>query len=553
MSRAEKVYVVGHRNPDTDSVCSAIAYADLCRRQGRDNVFPGRSGHLNRQTEFVLDTLGQQPPVLLPDVYPRLRDTIDTPPAVIAGAAPLLQALELMRLRDIRMLPVVDDDGRPLGALILKRLTEHLFLPGEGRPIRRVLSSPNSIRVCLKATVGNLVNEMCTEELDLFVGAMSVESFQQRLADSEPGRIVVFAGDRRDVQQAAIELGIRLLVVTGGLAVDEDLVALARQRGVSVLCTPLDTATSALLARLSTPVSYLADADVPRAHPDDRLDEIRKVLMRSSSPGVMILDDEGRVCGVATKSNLLRPSSLKLVLVDHNELSQAVPGAEQVEILEVIDHHRLGNFHTEMPIRFINQPLGSTCSVVATLYRQAGLVPDPQVASLMLAGLLSDTVMLKSPTTTETDRELVSWLEKLSGLEPFAFGRQMFQAGSALAAYPNIEALLTADFKEYEVDDCRFGVGQAEVVTFQEFEERRDEIIKGLEALLVARNLGLAGLLVTDIVQQNSQLVVRGDKDLIAMIGYPQIESGRFDLKGVLSRKKQLMPHLLRAFRSSLS
>ncbi|MEJ2370736.1 MAG: DHH family phosphoesterase, partial [Gemmatimonadales bacterium] len=168
----------------------------------------------------------------------------------------------------------------------------------------------------------------------------------------------------------------------------------------------------------------LADADVPRAHPDDRLDEIRKVLMRSTSPGVLVIDDNGRVCGVGTKSNLIRPSPLKLILVDHNELTQAVPGADQVEILEIIDHHRLGNFHTERPIRFINQPLGSTCSVVATLYRQAGIDPEPKIASLMLAGLLSDTLLLKSPTTTDTDRQLLIWLEQCSELDASAFGRQ---------------------------------------------------------------------------------------------------------------------------------
>jgi manganese-dependent inorganic pyrophosphatase len=264
----------------------------------------------------------------------------------------------------------------------------------------------------------------------------------------------------------------------------------------------------------------------------------------------MVLDDEGGVCGVVTKSNLLQSSSLKLVLVDHNELSQAVPGADQVDILEVIDHHRLGNFHTEAPIRFINQPLGSTCSVVATLYRQAGIEPESRVSGLMLAGLLSDTVLLKSPTTTEVDRDLVDWLSKYSGLDPDMFGSQMFAAGSALAAYPCIEDLLTADFKEYEVDSRCFGVGQVEVVDFQEFEERREEVLQGLRSLVDKQNLGLACLLVTNIVQQNSQLVVCGDKDLIAAVGYPQIEPGRFELKGVLSRKKQLLPHLLRAFKT---
>lgn len=550
MSRAEQVFVVGHRNPDTDSVCSAIAYAELCRKQGRTNVTPGRTGHLNLQTEFVLDALEQAAPVLLTDVYPRLRDTIGKSPAVIDAEAPLMQALELMRQRDIRMLPVVDDKNIPHGALILKRLTEHIFLPGETRSIRQVLSSPASIQACLNASAVHLVDEHNTEHLNLFVGAMSVESFHNRLVDTEKGKAVIFVGDRREIQLDAIEYGVRLLVVTGGLDLDADLVEKARAKGVSVLLTELDTATSAMQARLSTPVRYLVAEDIPTAHPDDRLDEIRKVLMRSTAPGVLVQDEEGTIRGVATKSNLLRPSSLKLILVDHNELSQAVPGADQVEILEVIDHHRLGNFHTDAPIRFINQPLGSTCSVVATLYREAGFDPEPKVASLMLAGLLSDTVLLKSPTTTEVDRELTGWLEKCSGLDALDFGRRMFQAGSALAAYPSIDKLLTADFKEYEVEGRHFGVGQVEVVDFQEFEDRMLDIRQGLENLVGQRNLGLAGLLVTDIVRQTSQFMVTGDKDMLAAIGYPQLGPGRYELKGVLSRKKQLLPHLLRALKA---
>ncbi|MGW8313470.1 MAG: DRTGG domain-containing protein, partial [Desulfuromonadales bacterium] len=320
MNREERVFVVGHRNPDTDSICSAMAYAELCRQQGKDNVYAARAGHLNRQTEYVLDTLQQAPPVLLTDVYPRLRDTISDQPVMIEGEAPLWQALARMRQRDIRMLPVIDKELKPHGALVLKRLTEHIFLPHDGQLIRQVLTSPNSIQSCLKATQVNMVEGEKTDNLELFVGAMSVASFQERLRGTNPQRIVVFVGDRRDIQECAIEMGIRLLVVTGGLTIDDELMKLAARQQVSVLYTRFDTATSALLARMSTPVHHLADKEIPLASPDDRLDEVRKVLVRSPSPGIMVLDRDGRVCGVATKSNLLQASSIKLILVDHNEL-----------------------------------------------------------------------------------------------------------------------------------------------------------------------------------------------------------------------------------------
>lgn len=547
----ENIYVIGHRNPDTDSICSAIGYADLFRRLGRQAT-AARAGELNRQTEFILETLGVDPPERLNDVFPRVRDILAGAPVIVHGDAPLVKALDIMRGRDIRMLPVIDDLGRPHGALILKRLTEQIFLAGESDGIRRVLTSPASIRDCLGATALTLHQPESEAELDIYVGAMAAETFRRHLTAADPSRAVVFTGDRTRVQRDAVAMGVRLLVVTGGLPVAPEVIAAAREAGVCLLSSPRDTATSTLLARLSTPVRHLADRSVPTVSLDDRVEELRRVLLRGNAPGALALDRDGRVAGVVTKTNLLTPSSLKLILVDHNELSQAVPGADQVEILEVIDHHRLGNFHTDLPIRFINQPLGSTCSVVATLFRQAGLCPAPQVAGLLLAGLLSDTVLLKSPTTTEIDRELAGWLGEQAGRDPQLFGRSIFEASSALGAYPSVMALLTADFKEYEVGVRRFGVGQVEVVTLDEFHGRREALSFGLQELRMERRLNLAGLLVTDIVTQSSLLLVQGDAELLDLIAYPRLAADLFELKGVLSRKKQLVPHLLRAFKESL-
>lgn len=547
--KREVIYVIGHKNPDTDSICSAIAYAELCSLQGNQQVCPARAGNLNRQTEFVLETLGQQPPELVSDVFPRVRDVVDGEPVTISKEASLAEALQVMRRRDIRMLPVVDEERKPLGVLILKRLPEHVFLPVEGRRIRQVLTSPLSIQSCLKAEPLTMHDPERVDILELFVGAMASQTFVKTLEGSDPRTAVVLTGDRIKVQKAAVEMGVRLLIVTGGLAVADEIRRAAADKGVCILSSPFDTATSALLTRMSTPVGHLADTDLVTVAPDDRLATLSGILSRSGKPGAMVLDGAGRICGVVTKTNLLRRSSVRLILVDHNELSQAVPGADQVDILEVIDHHRLGNFHTEMPIRFINQPLGSTCSLVGTLYRQAGLEPSKRTASLMLAGLLSDTVLLKSPTTTEVDRELSGWLAQLSGLDPVKFGQEMFRSGSTLAEYSSTEALLLADFKEYESGHHKVGIGQVEVVSFNEFHDRADELLQGLAVLCEKRGLDFAGLLVSDIVEQNSQFLVYGDEALIDAVGYPRLRNALFELKGVLSRKKQLVPHLLRAFR----
>ncbi|NJC88596.1 MAG: putative manganese-dependent inorganic diphosphatase [Desulfuromonas sp.] len=551
MSR-ETVYVIGHRNPDTDSICSAIGYAALCRRQGRSEVRPARAGDLNRQTEFILNTLGADAPEPLNDVFPRVRDILGGEPITVRGEAPLMRALDIMRGRDIRMLPVIDDQGRAHGALILKRLTEQIFLGEESGGIRRVLTSPASIQACLGATALYLHAPETEEELDIYVGAMAGDTFLRHLEAADPKRAVVLTGDRKRIQRDAVAMGVRVLVVTGGLSVADEVVAAARERGVSILISPRDTAASALLTRLSTPVRHLADSSVPTVGLDERVEDVKRTLLKGKAPGALAVDRDGRLAGVVTKTNLLTPSAIKLVLVDHNELSQAVPGADQVEILEVIDHHRLGNFHTELPIRFINQPLGSTCSVVAGLYRQAGIEPERQVAGLLLAGLLSDTVLLQSPTTTDSDRSLAESLGRLAGLDVAEFGRSIFAASSALGSYPSVAALLTTDFKEYEAGGRSFGIGQVEVVTLEEFHGRREALSAGLAELCRERRLNLAGLLITDIVTQSSLLLAQGDVELLEIVAYPRLAEDLFELKGVISRKKQLIPHLLRAFREGL-
>jgi manganese-dependent inorganic pyrophosphatase len=293
-------------------------------------------------------------------------------------------------------------------------------------------------------------------------------------------------------------------------------------------------------------VEKIASQDFITVQLNDRVDDLRLQLMHAKYPVGFVLYSEGRVAGVVTKSNLLLPSPVKLILVDHNELSQAVPGADKVEILEVVDHHRLGNFHTDRPIRFVNQPVGSTCSVVATLYRQAGLDPEPEYAGLLLAGLLSDTVILKSPTSTTIDQTLSEWLGRLAGRDPHQFGKQIFQAGSSLAGYASAADLIQADFKEFSAGDQRFGIGQVEVVSFAEFYELKADIDTELQRLRRERSLAMIGLLVTDIVQGGSVLLAHGSRDLPYAIGYPSLESNLYELKGVLSRKKQLVPHLLK-------
>jgi len=551
MQKADKVFVIGHRNPDTDSICSAIAYAKLRQQQGLTGVQAARAGNLNHQTQFVLDHLDVDVPELLGDVHPRIKDVVTEKVISIHQSAPMSKAIELYHQHHIRILPVVDDDGLAQGLLLLKRATEFFLVPTEPEKLRQIRASLSSIQSCLGATAQHLFNADQVEELDLHVGARREASFSRWVDEIVPEKTILITGDRPGIQRLAVQAGVRLLIISGNSPVDENLLATARENNVSILVSHYDTANCVWLTRMATPVGLLAESDFMVVKQNDLLEELRLKLTHGKQSGAIVCSTEGRVEGVATKSHLIKNSPVKLILVDHNELSQAVPGADKVEILEVIDHHRLGNFHTDLPIRFINQPLGSTCSLVSTLYQQAGIEPEKKVAGLLLAGLLSDTVILKSPTTTEVDRKLVPWLELISGLDHQEFGSQLFASGSPMASGVPARKLILTDFKEYPVGDYMLGLGQVEVVSFQSFHQRQSELLDELEKIRDDKGYELAALLVTDIVLENSLLLTAGSSELPFIIGYPQEAENLYRLNGVLSRKKQLVPHLLKVFKGT--
>jgi manganese-dependent inorganic pyrophosphatase len=541
----EKIYVIGHRNPDTDSIASAIAYAAFRHALGQENVIAAMAGRPNPQTSYILNRLGIAPPLYLADVHPKVRDVISKSPITAATDLPLKDALELFHRHAIRVLPVVDQEQKPQGVVSLLKLSEKYLVAGSDRR-RGVDSSPKALAHCLEATV--LVGELSddVEHLHLFIGAMTEESFSKRIEGYDPVSLLIMTGDRPSIQQSAIESGVRLLVITGGFKVREDFLSLAKERDVTVFSTPHDTATAASLVRLSTPLSCFVDQKFERIGVMESVEHLRLKLMHSGEPAVIAVEEDGSIAGVATKSSLLTPLPYALILVDHNELGQAVPGAESVEILAVIDHHKLGNPPTNQPITFMAAPVGSTCSMVASLYRERGMEPDTTIAALLLAGIMSDTVILKSPTTTKRDRELVVWLEPIAGLEHVAFGRDIFASCSGFSAHATLEKAVRADFKQFTAGETSFGVGQVEVVGFDEFYELKEQLREILRLVKEADKLDLTGLMVTDIYSETTLFLAEGKNELAHLMGYPQLEPHLYELKGVMSRKKQMVPHLMK-------
>jgi manganese-dependent inorganic pyrophosphatase len=540
-----QIYVIGHRNPDTDSVASAIAYAELKRRQGQANVTAAMAGSPNPQTRYILERLGLETPLYLADVHPKVRDIINRKPITAHAAMPLREVLELFHRHNIRVLPVVDEQNVPAGIVSLLKLSEKYLVAGSDRK-RGIDTSVSSLCDCIGGTLLSGAATAELEHLHLFVGAMREGSFSDRIAGYDPATLLVMTGDRPSIQQAAIERKVRLLVITGGFTPGEELLSLARQNGVAVVTTSCDTATAAWLARLATPLSCFVEDTFERIGVAESLEHLRLKLLHSGEPAVLVVEEDGTLAGVATKSSLLAPVPHALILVDHNELGQAVPGAEAVEILEVIDHHKLGNPPTTQPITFMAAPVGSTCTVVASLYRERGIEPEQRIAALLLAGIISDTVILKSPTTTSRDRELVAWLEQLSGLDHGAFGRELFASCSGFRSHGSLDEAVQSDFKEFTAGDIRFGVGQVEVVGFDEFYQVREELRGILGRIRREAGLDMAGLMVTDIHSETSLFLAEGKNELAHVMGYPQQEPHLYELKGVMSRKKQMVPHLLK-------
>jgi len=539
----KQIYVIGHKNPDTDSVASAMAYAHLKRALGCQGVTAAMAGALNPQTSWVLTRLGLEAPLYLADVHPKVRDVVRRTPITVPASAPLLTALELFHHDGIRILPVLDEAGAPVGVIPLLKIAERSLVTGPAS-LRAVTASLSSIAACLE---GQFLAGGCDgglENLHLFVGAMGEGSFNSKIAGFDPENLIVVTGDRRAIQLSAIERGVRLLVVTGGLAVDDDVVQLAEEKGVALLSTPLDTAAAVSRARLATPARQLAEPVSESVGVGQPLGRLREKLLHATA--VLVLEDDGTLAGVATKSSLLAPLPYALILVDHNELSQSVPGAEDLEILEVIDHHKLGNQPTSTPILFISSPVGSTCTIVSSQYDEYGITPPPEIAALLLAGILSDTVILKSPTTTRRDRDAVERLAALAGLDWEAFGAEIFAASGGLSAYGSPERVVGADFKLFSQGETRFGVGQVEVFGFSEFNRMKPELKGALASLREKEGLDLAGLMVTDISTESTLFLMEGGHAFSRHMGYPEPEPHLFEMKGVMSRKKQLVPHLIK-------
>ena len=539
-----EVLVIGHRNPDTDAICSAIGYAEFKRRTGMPRAVAARCGDTNDRIDFVLKTFGAPPPRFVADVAPKIRDVMQTSVVSVPPGATVAEALGIMDDRNIRALPILNEDRTCRGIVSVFKMSK-FFFPAPNRVFdsRRVLASLRNLARTLSAKM-IVANEPDREEdLVLMIGAMNVNSFAQRLPRYPREKLIVIVGDRQNIQMLAIDERVRVVVVTGGLPVEPEVIEAARRNEVSLLLSPHDSATTAMLCRTAITVGHMLHEHFLTFHEDEPLSAVQRLAAGSQFHAFPVLDDHKKVVGILSKSDFLKKVDRQLILVDHNELSQAVHGADQVEILEIIDHHRIGALTTHQPILFRNEPVGSTSSIVADCFFRHGVELTGQVAGLLLAGLVSDTLNLTSPTTTGRDVEILARLERISGVNAAEFTEKLFASGSLLVSKPAPQAIAT-DCKEYAEQGRSFSVAQIEEIGFDAFWKRKGDVVAALEALRANKGHFFSALLVTDVVRQTSLLVIAGSEQFLQKVDYPELEPGIYELEGVVSRKKQLLPYL---------
>jgi len=536
--------VIGHRNPDMDAICSAIGYAEFKTATGSPHVIAARCGNTNERIDFGLRKFGFEAPVFLSDVHPRVEDVMERDVISAHCNSPVYEAMTRISETRFRGLPVVDDDRRCLGLISGYKLSQYLFPPLDRIASARVVeASLADIRTAIHGKLVTGPDDTAVLEHHLVVAAMHTTTFTKRLAELDLKATVLIVADRWNIQQLSIEAGVRALLITNNFPAKKSVLEAAKKHGVPIISSPYDTATTVLLARAAVTSGHMLQPEFTSLPADLPLREAKADVAMSSQFAFPVVGPDGRLEGILSKSDFLKPVPRQLILVDHNELSQAVSGADEVPIVEILDHHRIGVAPTQQPILFMNRPVGSTCTIVATCYQQAGVPIRKNVAGLLMCGLLSDTLNLTSPTTTDIDRGIMQDLARISGVNPADLASEIFSVGSPLLTMSS-KQVVTADCKEYTERGHRFSVSQIEELSFSHLQEKQQTLLESLEAYRAANNYIFSTLLVTDVNTQNSILLVCGPESFTRLIDFPDDGPGAWVLEGVVSRKKQLLPYL---------
>ena len=544
---AHKVVVIGHRNPDTDSICSAIAYAELKNRTSTLVCEPRRAGKMNQETEFVLKKFGVTPPRMCTDVNPKIRDVDYREMPGIPGSTSLRRAWKIMRDQQIDTLSITSADNELEGIITVKDLATANMDVFDTAVLAKSRTSYKNILETLNGTmvVGD-ADAVCTTG-HIKIGTATPEMLESSV---EKGDIVILS-NRYESQLCAIEKEASLLIICNGAKVGRTIQRIADETGVAIMTTPVDTYAAGKLISQCAPISYYMTRDnILKFTLVTPVADVLRVMAKVRHRYFPILDEEGKYCGMVSRRNVIALRKRRIILVDHNEATQAVEGFDQAEILEIIDHHRIGSLETSGPVYFRNQPVGCTATIITQMYDENGVDIPPQIAGLLLAAILSDTLAFRSPTCTPVDENAAKRLAKIAGVDIEEFSTEMFEAGEKLDGKTPEEVFLQ-DFKVFMCGDIRFGVAQGSYMTRKNLQAAQALLQPYLEEARNKQNVEDLYMLLTDVPKKESVVICTGRYAAeVLSNGFESrpAADGSWTLPGVVSRKKQFIPAMMSAY-----
>ncbi|MCI6099823.1 MAG: putative manganese-dependent inorganic diphosphatase [Selenomonas sp.] len=542
MKNTKPIYTIGHRNPDTDSICSAIGYAHLKQALG-ENVVPARAGKVNAETKFALEHFHVEQPLLLTDLYPRVKDVLLDCKIVVKQHDTLRQLGEIMRDHDLRSVPVTDSKGILVGIVTVSDLAKRYFqeLGMANLADMRVRYRDIIAAIDAKVLVGGVESDFIQGEVRIAAG--SVKMIQSHIKEND----IVLIGDRHDETLIdCVKQGISVLIVTGDGRVSADVIEEAEKRGMFVLSTPYDTYTAARLINQCVPVRRIMHQDPVCFKPLDLLSDIKGTMEETNYRNYPVVEN-GRLVGIVSRDNLTMPERDRVILVDHNERGQAVEGIEAAKIVEIIDHHRLGGIQTSEPIYTHAEPVGCTATIVANMHWHRDIDIPQSIAGLLLSAILSDTVLFKSPTCTPYDKKTAERLAEIAGVDIQEYGMAMLKAGSGIGDMTPME-IAKNDLKEFTIGDYRIIVSQISVMDTKEVMDLEPQLIEAMSTICEKEGFDMSLVMVTDILEEATYLLYAGSPKTLIGEAFKKDASGtHVYLPGVMSRKKQIIPPLSEA------
>lgn len=539
----KEVYVIGHRNPDTDSICSALAYANLKNEINGGGYRACRAGNVNGETKFVLEQFGMQTPHYVNDVRPRMTDVSLHVIEGVGKTCSIKSAGDKMKQAKIVSLPVLN--GKKMEGLVSISDIAHADMDVYDNEILAKAKTPyRNLLTTLDGTMLVGEEEGIIENGKLSVSAASVETMSEFVTKDD----IVILANRPDAQMAAIEIGVQCIVACMGTEVADEVQAFAKEKGCRIIGTPHDTFIASRLICQAIPVSYAMTPaeDVAVFGINDYLDDVKEAMAKKRFRYFPVLNTEHEFVGMVSRRRLLEIDKKQMILVDHNEVSQAVEGLDECEIQEIIDHHRIGNIETMSPVYFRNQPVGCTATIVTQMYREKGVEITREIAGLLCSAILSDTLMFRSPTCTKVDECIAKELAKIAGIEIEEYAKKMFRAGSDLKG-KSAEEIFYQDYKKFTASDMTFGVGQITSLDQSELEEIKEKIMPYMEAVKEEQGLNMVFFMLTNILEETTYLAMTGDnsQSIIEQAFETTADGNVAVLPGVMSRKKQLIPNVL--------